>query len=231
MTRNARDDRHTDDLRRPTRGYGGDPRRMEQMRYTGQAGWGIGHGYPDEVRDREDGSGPYRHGGTPGEGRWRSGYGGARGSGVDDAALSGPYGQGRGGPARTGAPVWPKGYTRSDQRIHEELCERLAGAHHVDVREVEVNVNEGWVTLTGTVPHRQQKYRIEDIAATVAGVKDVENGIRVVPGTGDTSWTDQSSEPGLTGQPGQAEQPGQPGQPAQSPDAQTPGQKPDDKPV
>ncbi|WP_423193997.1 BON domain-containing protein [Cupriavidus sp. H18C2] len=175
MRRGPPDDRYLDTLRQPPRGYGGDPRRMEQMRYTGRAGWGIDGGYPDEIRDgdRYDGAAAYR----PGRG------------------LGGP-----------------KGYTRSDERIREDLCERLAHARHVDVREVEVNVTDGWVKLTGTVPARQQKYRIEDIAAMVSGVKDVENDIRVVPGTQDTSWTGQPGEPGLTGQPGQADQPGTAGQ-------------------
>lgn len=203
-----RDDRFLDDRRGPPRDYGGDPRRMERMRYTGQAGWGIGQGYPDEVRDRDDGSGAYRHGGTPGEPRWRDGYGTARGSGVDDHALPGAYGHGPGGSARPHGrqPAGPKGYTRPDERIREDLCERLTHAGRLDVREVEVTVSDGWVTLSGTVPARPQKYRIEDIAASVYGVKDVENRIRVLPGSGDTRWTEQSSQPRLTGQLGRAGQ-------------------------
>ncbi|MCA3185483.1 MULTISPECIES: BON domain-containing protein [unclassified Cupriavidus] len=205
------DDRYQDDRRGAPRDYGGDPRQMERTRYTGQAGWGIGHGYPGEAADREDGSGAYRHGGMPGEHRWRGGYGAARGSGVDSRALPGAYGDGPGGSERSGAQghrqqASPKGYTRSDDRIREDLCERLAHAGRLDVREVEVTVSEGWVTLSGTVPARPQKYRIEDIAASVYGVKDVENRIRVLPGSGDTRWAAQSSEPGLTGQLGRAGQ-------------------------
>lgn len=214
MTRDStdsgyRDDRYLDDLRGAPRDYGGNPRRMERMRYTGQAGWGIGGGYPDEVRDRDDGSGAYAHGGTPGERRWRDGYGTARGSGVDDHTLPGAPGEGPGGSAQRrgqSRPVGPKGYTRPDERIREDLCERLTHAGRLDVREVEVAVSEGWVTLSGTVPVRAQKYRIEDIAASVYGVKDVENRIRVLPGSGDTGWTGQSSQPGLTGQLGRAGQ-------------------------
>ena len=208
-----RDDRYLDDRRGAPRGYGGDPRRMERMRYTGQAGWGIAHGYPDEVRemgDRDDGSGPYRHGGLPGEQRWRGGYGAGRGRGVDDRALPGGYGEGPGGSERADRNqprrASPKGYTRSDERIREELCERLAHAGRLDVREVEVAVADGWVTLSGSVPARPQTYHIEDIAASVYGVRDVENRIRVLPGTGDTRWTAQESQPGLTGQLGRAGQ-------------------------
>jgi len=209
MNRDSRDsgyrnDRYLDDLRGPPRDYGGDPRRMERMRYTGQAGWGIAHGYPGEMQDREDRGGPYRHGGTPGARHWRDGYGAARGSGVDAPALPGAYGHGPDGPAQQ--PAGPRGYTRPDERIREDLCERLTHAGRLDVREVEVTVSEGWVTLSGTVPARPQKYRIEDIAASVYGVKDVENRIRVLPGTGDTGWTEQSGQPGLTGQLGRAGQ-------------------------
>lgn len=38
----------------------------------------------------------------------------------------------------------------------------------------------------------------------------MENKRRAVPGTDDTGWTEESSEPSLTGQPGQADQPGEP---------------------
>lgn len=73
----------------------------------------------------------------------------------------------------------PKGYQRSDERIREDLCERLAMSSRVDVREVEVSVSNGVVTLSGTVQDRQQKYRIEDMTDDVFGVKDVHNQIRV----------------------------------------------------
>ncbi|WP_374703296.1 BON domain-containing protein [Cupriavidus pauculus] len=128
---------------------------------------------------------------------------------LDDHALPGGYGRGPGGSAQLHArrqPAGPKGYTRPDERIREDLCEPLAHAGRLDVREVGVTVSEGWVTLSGTVPARPQKYSIEDIAASVFGVKDVENRIRVLPGSGDTRWTAQSSQPGLTGQLGRAGQ-------------------------
>jgi osmotically-inducible protein OsmY len=73
----------------------------------------------------------------------------------------------------------PKDFQRSDERIREDVCERLAAELDVDVSEVSVEVNNGAVRLDGTVPHRQMKHRIEDISAACAGVKDVENRIRV----------------------------------------------------
>jgi hypothetical protein len=73
----------------------------------------------------------------------------------------------------------PKGYKRSDERIREDICERLWHESRLDVSEVSVDVHDGTVKLEGTVPHRQMKHRIEDIAADCAGVNDVENRIRV----------------------------------------------------
>jgi osmotically-inducible protein OsmY len=74
----------------------------------------------------------------------------------------------------------PKGYQRSDERIREDICEHLWHEHHLDVSEVSVEVDQRVVRLEGTVPHRQMKHRIEDIAASCGGVEDVENRIRVV---------------------------------------------------
>lgn len=76
-------------------------------------------------------------------------------------------------------PVWPKGYTRSDERVRDDVCERLAHDGHVDLREVEIEVDGGVVTLTGIARDRSEKHRIEDIADHVMGVKDVQNHLRV----------------------------------------------------
>ncbi|MGY2490348.1 BON domain-containing protein [Cupriavidus sp. CP313] len=45
--------------------------------------------------------------------------------------------------------------------------------------DVEVRVEQGVVTLEGSVPDRLQKYRIEDIADETFGVKDLVNHLRV----------------------------------------------------
>ncbi|WP_244259072.1 BON domain-containing protein [Cupriavidus gilardii] len=75
--------------------------------------------------------------------------------------------------------VGPKGYRRSDERIREAVCERLAYAEGLDVSEVTVDVNGGIVKLGGTVRDRREKYDIEDLVDNVFGVTDVENDIRV----------------------------------------------------
>jgi osmotically-inducible protein OsmY len=73
----------------------------------------------------------------------------------------------------------PKNYSRSDDRIKEDVNDRLSDDPFVDASEIEVTVSAGEVTLTGTVDHRSNKRRAEDLAESVSGVKNVENRIRV----------------------------------------------------
>ena len=73
----------------------------------------------------------------------------------------------------------PKGYRRSDERIMEEVNDRLADDPHVDACEIEVSVQNGDITLTGTIDDRHAKRRAEDIAESVSGVRNVENRLRV----------------------------------------------------
>jgi len=78
-------------------------------------------------------------------------------------------------------PTGPKNYARSDERVREEVCERLAHAPGIDVSEVSVNVSGSVVTLTGHVDNRRTKYAVEDIADDTYGVSDVVNQIHVRP--------------------------------------------------
>lgn len=73
----------------------------------------------------------------------------------------------------------PKNYQRSDERIREEVCERLTMDHDVDASDIEVTVNGGVVTLSGSVHERYAKRTAEDICESVRGVKDVQNDLRV----------------------------------------------------
>jgi hypothetical protein len=112
-------------------------------------------------------------------------YGGGQRVYPDDPG----YRQRAGQPAATRRPVGPKGYHRPDERIREDICERLAMNPYVDVGEVTVDVAGGTVTLGGSVRERREKYVIEEIADAVFGVMEVENHLRVLrpagSGTGD----------------------------------------------
>jgi len=75
--------------------------------------------------------------------------------------------------------IGPKNYQRSDERIREEVCERLTDDHYVDASDIEINVNSGIATLSGTVADRAQKRRAEDVVERVRGVRDVQNDLRI----------------------------------------------------
>lgn len=80
----------------------------------------------------------------------------------------------------------PKGYTRSDERILEDLSERLAEDDEIDPSDVSIEVRDGVVTLSGSVGHRWMRHRIEDMADACRGVGDVVNQVRVA-GVGDSA--------------------------------------------
>jgi hypothetical protein len=87
---------------------------------------------------------------------------------TSDERLSGPY-RGRG----------PKGYQRSDERIRDDVCERLTDDPLVDASEIEITVANREVTLSGFVESRQARRRAEDIVEGVSGVGHVQNDLRV----------------------------------------------------
>lgn len=99
----------------------------------------------------------------------------------DDDRWSGPY-AGRG----------PKGYRRSDERIHEDVCERLTEHPSIDATDVEVTVGNGDVTLVGRVESRAVKHLTEVMVETVSGVKEVHNQLRVAPAALGTEYSDES---------------------------------------
>lgn len=72
----------------------------------------------------------------------------------------------------------PKNYARSDERIREEVCECLSNGR-IDASDVEVVVQDGEVTLSGTVMDRRTKRLAEEMLDEISGVKDVENKLRI----------------------------------------------------
>ncbi|MEM5277191.1 BON domain-containing protein [Cupriavidus taiwanensis] len=209
-----REDRDADESRR---NRGDDPRGYGEGRY-GQRG-GPARDYGEgryEGRQRHDSdvreSGYYGGGSSPAQRVWESSArrppweedeAWRRGSEVRDE-----WGDRRGNAAR-GMPrgrerAGPKGYQRSDERIREDICERLAHARHVDVREVEVEVQGGVVRLTGNVRDRRQKYCIEDIVDDVFGVQEIHNAVRLgAPGAfGVAGITEGAQSSAQSGGPG-----------------------------
>ncbi len=103
----------------------------------------------------------------------QGGYGQSGGQTGDQGSMNSHRGKG------------PRSYTRSDERVTEDVNEQLMHADDIDASDIEVRVQNGEVTLEGTVPERGMKHRAEDVVERCSGVKDVDNRIRVKkPGTG-----------------------------------------------
>ena len=77
----------------------------------------------------------------------------------------------------------PRGYQRSEQRIHEEVCDRLTDDPRIDASDVEVQVKGGEVTLSGSVRTREEKRAAEDLIERITGVREVNNNLKVKPAT------------------------------------------------
>jgi BON domain-containing protein len=140
---------------------------------------GYGGGYYREPYGRGHRRGEYydqgygRHSNIVegGRGGYRPGYGSSTygGAGYDEwGAGTGQY-AGRG----------PRNYQRSDERIEEDINEWLTDHGDLDATDIEVKVNNGEVTLSGSVDSRWAKRIAEDVAESVSGVKDVNNNLRV----------------------------------------------------
>lgn len=69
----------------------------------------------------------------------------------------------------------------TDVRIHADVLDELRWDTRVNETEVGVEVDNGVVTLTGTVESLAKKQAAERAAHHVSGVLDVANDIRVVP--------------------------------------------------
>ena len=72
----------------------------------------------------------------------------------------------------------PKGYSRSDERIHDDVADRLTADPWLDATDIEVAVKDGEITLSGGVQARDDKRRAESLAEDVLGVKHVQNNLR-----------------------------------------------------
>ncbi len=88
----------------------------------------------------------------------------------------------------------PEGYQRGDERIMEEVCERLTQHGQIDASGIQVRVTDGEVTLSGSVNTRDEKRMAEDAIESISGVNDVQNKLRVQKQNGDGAKQKQESE-------------------------------------
>jgi hypothetical protein len=192
--------------------YGRDLGPYERGEWSEPAGYGEPRWYGRDDRyrrgweDEEEGGRARRP--RRGYGRWATSESGRRWpGGVTGAEAGQPYGGGffgtayalysgrmeRGESERGRMGRGPKGYRRSDERIHEDVCERIARAG-VDADDVEVKVENGEVTLTGSVHRRDEKRWLEDLADDVWGVHEVHNHLRVARGEESTQAQGQQGQ-------------------------------------
>ena len=73
----------------------------------------------------------------------------------------------------------PQTYRRSDDRIRDDVCERLTDDARIDASNVTIDVNQGAVTLSGAVPERHMRYAAEDLVDDAMGVESINNQLRV----------------------------------------------------
>ena len=66
----------------------------------------------------------------------------------------------------------------SDRVLWAVIVERLEDERGLDLRDLEVIVEDAEVTLNGTVRHKADKRRIEDVAE-IDGVRHVQNNLRL----------------------------------------------------
>jgi hypothetical protein len=66
----------------------------------------------------------------------------------------------------------------SDRVLWAVIMERLDDERGLDLRDVRVIVEDAEVTLSGTVRHKGDKRRIEDVA-DIKGIRHVQNNLRV----------------------------------------------------
>lgn len=105
----------------------------------------------------------------------------------DDVRLAGGYrdperyGQHPAAPWPDYRGVGPRGYERSDARIHEDISDRMMLDSNLDAGDIAVSVKDREVTLDGTVADRWAKRLAEDLADSVVGVDHVQNNLRVRP--------------------------------------------------
>jgi hypothetical protein len=186
-----------------------DERERDRWESDARHGWNPPARHPDERNYSFDRSHPERSSGWRGEGRdygWpnqpSSQYFGGMGHGhyaepghigyteYNRETYGGPYGRERSG-AREWSSVegWrvpgphagrgPRGYQRTDERIREEINERLTAHGLIDATEIECGVVNGEVTLTGVVDSRAAKRAAEDLAEDIYGVREVHNQLHV----------------------------------------------------
>jgi osmotically-inducible protein OsmY len=174
----------------------------------GPAPIGTGQGYARDfggggLNQGADGSRGQGYGGSLGASDYRQSAGGeAYGGGMSSADYARSHGP-RGEDIASDTRSWmderaennmrgrgphhgrgPANWRRSDERIHEDVCERLTEDRLIDARHIEVAVRDGVVTLSGEAMGATDPRRAEQVARQATGVTDVRVELTVRQGGG-----------------------------------------------
>jgi osmotically-inducible protein OsmY len=178
------------------------PRRGDYTR--GESGYGQGRdrdrrewdpgNYGDGERGSQGGAGFGRSGD-----RYAGGgafYGQSAGSGGMGFAAGESFWERQNTPAGNFRGKGPKGYVRSDERILEDVHERLSDDAMIDASNISVSVAGGEVTLDGFVDSRLTKRAAESCCEQCSGVSHVQNNLRIQQGGGQNNFGQQGSDQG-----------------------------------
>jgi osmotically-inducible protein OsmY len=177
-----------------------------RMASGGTGGYDYERGYGDGGR-RED----YRRGGRPERAERFEDAGRNAGeflhrAGERVASWFGGGGEARAyhdydKPERGARGLGPQGYKRSDERINDEVHERLTDDSWLDASNVSVSVASGEVTLSGSVDSRESKHRAERIVEDISGVVHVQNNLRIAGGSTlkDSDFDGRARDPSANG--------------------------------
>jgi BON domain-containing protein len=188
------------------RGWGGWNTNQDSGGWRDHNRSGPSFGFGPEEVNRGSGYGygsPYGQGDMntdrAGRGDWQDSDWAANRPARGRGAWAGDWSTGRtAGTGETYAGRGPKDYRRSDDRIREEICDIFTDDPRLDPGDVTVKVENGDVTLMGTVSTRDQKRQAEELAERISGVRDVSNQLRVSRGE-TTSGTTAAQNTGRSG--------------------------------
>lgn len=69
--------------------------------------------------------------------------------------------------------------TTSDDQIRENINEVLSKDKDIDQSQLKIRVQQGIVTLSGTVQNRDERFKVEMAIETINGVEDIVNQLQL----------------------------------------------------
>ena len=195
-------DRKNESTRSPEDSAGGQAR-SHRGGYQGggpEYGRGYGRDFGGGLGEGFDGSHGEGYGGSVAPSDYREGFGGeAYGGGMASGDYDRSQGA-RGGNFGSDDRSWmdrcaddesqgrkhhrgrgPKDWSRDDQRLYEEVCERLLHDRLIDARGIEVVVEDGVVTLRGEARAASDPMLAEQLVREIPGVKGLQVSLALHP--------------------------------------------------